>query len=139
MEVSQDHIKAIADELVYVSKRMREEQDVLGKIYYLSGSYVAVQRVMNLEYDDDLVLMHRILMDAYTTINSRVSSVIAGQERVIKMPVEAFDALANCFEELSKVLIEKKDFSKLLARIATIGYIGTGNGYYLYQKGLIKL
>ena len=139
MEVSQDHIKAIADELVYVSKRMREEQDVLGKIYYLSGSYVAVQRVMNLEYADDSVLMHRILMDAYTTINSRVSSVIAGQERVIKIPVEVFDELANCFEELSKVLIEKKDFSKLLARIATIGYIGTGNGYYLYQKGLIKL
>lgn len=139
MKVSEDNIKAIADELVYVSKKVREEKDILVKVYYVSGAYAVVQRVMNLAYDDDLVLMHRILIDAYTTINTNVNSVVAGQERVIKIPVEVFEALANCFEELSKALIEKKDLSKVLARIASIGYIGTGNGYYLYQKGLLKL
>lgn len=139
MEVSREYIQTIADELVYVAKKMREEKELLGKIYYLSGSYAVVQRVMNIEYDDDLVLIHRVLMDAYTTINNRLNSIISGQERVIKIPVEVFDALADCVEGLSKALSEKKDFRKLLAKIATIGYIGTGNGYYLYQKGLIKL
>lgn len=139
MKVSKENIELIVDELTYVGGRMRDEEEILGKVYYLSGSYAVIQRVMNFEYDDELVLIHRVLMGAYETVNSRLNSIITGQERVIKIPVEVVDALANGILDLAIALSEEKEYKEILAKIAAIGYIGTGNGYYLYQKGLLKL
>jgi len=139
MKVSEENIRVIVEELRYVADKMVGEEDILGKVYYLSGSYAVIHRVMNLEYDDELVLIHRILMSAYETLSSRVNSIITGQERVIKIPVEAVDALANSIRSLATVLSEKKEYKEILAKVAAIGYIGTGNGYYLYKKGILKL
>lgn len=139
MQLSDNSRQIIAEEFSFISKKIQEENDLTNKIYFFSGSHAIIQRIFNLEYDPELILVHGILRSAHMEINSRVTGIISGQEKVIKLPERLFSSLADAIKELGEAILNKKDCFESLQKIAVISYVASGNGYYLYEKGVLKI
>lgn len=139
MEISDNLRKVMADEFRYVAERIREEKDSARKNYFFSAAYAVVYRVFNLEFDPSLVLVHDVLQRTYRNIDARLTAIGSGQERAIKVPEGLFDRLAKHLDELSNAIDNNKDINEPLKNIAVISYVTTGNGYYLYKKGILKI
>jgi len=96
-------------------------------------------RITSLEFDPSLVLVHDVLQRTYRNIDTRLTAIGSGQERAIKVPEGLFDRLAKHLDELSNAIDNNKDINEPLKKIAVISYVTTGNGYYLYKKGILKI
>jgi len=139
MELSDNLRQVVTDELRYVAERIREEKDSARKNYFFSAAYAVVYRGFNLEFDPGLVLVHDVLQRTYRNIDTRLTAIGSGQERAIKVPEGLFDRLAKHLDELSNAIYNNKDINEPLSKIAVISYVTTGNGYYLYKKGILKI
>lgn len=139
MQISDNLRKIIVDEFEYVVGQMRAEKDLSRKLYFFSATYGVIHRILNLEYDPTLNLLHMVLNGTYNAINSRVSALGQGIETGIGLPANLFEKLEETTETLGKAI--EKDASPLdaLERLAVLSYSTTGNGYYLFQKGILKL
>jgi DNA replication initiation complex subunit (GINS family) len=69
----------------------------------------------------------------------RLVMIERGDEKVIQIPDDFFNKLARLTEELAKTIEEDKDVYEILKKITIHSYLLSGNGYYLYQKGIIKV
>ena len=139
MKISARNSKIIVDEFKYVAKKIMEEKQLNRKNYYFSAAYGVVSRVFNTEFDPNLVFVHTVLQTAQGNINNLLERIRTGQEGNIKISEQHFDSLAKALEDLSDKIEKDKDLSAPLQKISNIGYSASGNGYYLYQKGLLKI
>lgn len=114
---------------------MKATEEPKSKLYYFSAIYGMMQRIFNLEFTADLVFIHFVINSAYNLINSRLES----PDKVIKIPENLFDKLIEATEELSNSIEKNVDLYEVLKKFILLGYTTTGNGYYLYQKGLFKI
>jgi len=57
------------------------------------------------------------------------------------LPKNYFDILENTLKDLIISIDKNEDhlIYKTLEKLSVIGYITTGNGNYLYKKGLVKI
>ena len=141
MNISDEHRRIIVDEFRSVAARMRETSDEYRKLYWFSAIYGVLTRVFNLEFDATLVFIHVLLNGAYNTINARAAAISQGRDRAINIPEGLFDSLNEVLEELAGNIEtdNEQDIFRNLQKIANLTYVTTGNGYYLYQKGLLQL
>ncbi len=141
MNISDEHRRIIVDEFRSIAARMRDTSDQYRKLYWFSAAYGVVTRVFNLEFDATLVFIHMVLNGAYNTINARAAAISQGTDRAINIPEGLFDSLNEVLEELAENIEtdNEQDIFRNLQRIANLTYVTTGNGYYLYQKGLLQL
>jgi len=71
-------------------------------------------------------------------MNANLASIKQGQG-VNTFPKDVFDKLENALEELV-VKIEKGEKTyPVLEKISNLAYSTTGNGYYLYLKGMLTV
>ncbi len=138
MELSERYRDIIAEELTIIGRQMNDEPDILRKLFYFSGSYGLMQRVFNLEYHSEVVLMFTILHEAYKLINTNITNTVKGQEAVIQVPVTLLDKLANQTIKLGEAIKNDTDIISVLSSISAIGFVSTGNGYYLYKIGKLE-
>jgi hypothetical protein len=131
--------ETLVNELRLVVRKMKEETDIRRKNYFFSATYGAVYRIFNINFDPELVLVHSVLNMTYRTANALLGGIDRGEERIIQIPDNFFDKLASLTEELATAIEEDKDVYGILQKIAVLSYSLTGNGYYLYQKGLIEI
>ena len=122
---------------------MAETEDIAGKLYYFSVFYGEAGRQLNMHWDADLALLFIVVQAACAQITNRVKlPTSAGfppdgvSEEFLRAIDEASDELAAAFEETA---IDIPRLYAALARAAELTYITTGNGAYLYQKGMVKL
>lgn len=141
MKISDNYKKIIVDEFRSVAGKMKEMEDLSKKLYWFSAAYGVVFRVFNLEFDATLVFVHMILNAAYSTISGRLAAIREGKDETIDIPEGLFDSLQEVVEELAEniEMENEHDIFKNLQRIANLTYATTGNGYYLYQKGVLQL
>ena len=118
--------------------KMEKSNTLEEKLYYFSSVFGMIQRIYNIEYDEDLVYAHFILRKAYEMFQARLSAIKTG-ERIIPLFEDQSKKLVQYTKELSKILQEKKDLSHTLKKFTILAYSTTGNGYYLFQKGLLKI
>lgn len=139
MKLSDASKKILIDELGYVADRLKKESDIPNKLFVCSAAPAVVYRVLNIEFDPELVLIHNVVQDTYTRIHSTFGNIVAGKERVIMIPEGLFSFLAQSLQDLAHMISEGGDVTIPLGKIAIAGYATAGNGYYLYQKGILKL
>ena len=139
MKLSKTGKKTIAGEFRIIANLINEENDVLSKAYYFSGAYGVVQRVLNIEYTNELALLHSILNNTYIALDNRLKSIISGAERVIRVPGNTFDVLSSALIKLGDAIMGDQNIYEPLATMSTIAYMTTGNGYYLLSKGMLRL
>jgi len=125
----------LVKELNYVSEQMLKNVNPDTKLYYYSAAYGIVLRIYNLEYNPELLFIQHILNTTYNTLYQQFKS----QELSFDIPEGIPDKIAILLKELSNNIKNDKDIYLPLQKITNLVYISTGNGYYLYKKGLIEL
>ncbi len=141
MNISGNYKKVIAKEFRGIVEKMKGTKNLSEKMYFFSATYGVVSRVFNLEFDPALVFTHFVINAACSTINGRLLALKGGQDNVVQIPEGLFDSLQKVIEKLAEN-IETGNEDKLfknLQKIANIAFTTTGNGYYLYQKGMLKI
>jgi hypothetical protein len=141
MKLSKEKKDIIVNEFNEVYDLMKKSKDIGEKIFYYSATYAMVSRVFNIEFDPLLILMHSILQKTYNEINTFASSISNKQNMFFTLPKNYFESLENTLKELIISIDKNEDhlIYKTLEKLSVIGYITTGNGNYLYKKGLVKI
>jgi len=135
MKISKENMKKIIEEIEFAIKQMKETPDPDQKLYYFSAVYGVMPRVFNFEFDEDLVFTHFVLSSVYNSINQRLKT----PDSVILLPKEIFDRLEELTEKLLMALKKEEDICEILKDFILLSYVTTGNGYYLYKKGILKI
>ena len=129
---------SLAKEFRFAAERMADAPALALRLYFFSAFYGELRRVVNYHWDADLALAHAVLSDTYQQMFSasnssdRIIQVAEIMEHLIPVAIE----LAEHFEADE---VDRNKVRDSLARIAEIGFASTGNGFYLYLKGDIKL
>ena len=142
MQLTDETRVQLANELLFVVERMRDNQsDVAAQLYFFSAAFGMVSRLLNQAWDAELVLIHSVLQSTYVSVNNRLQMSASGRERFVEIPGSLMSSLVDTTEQLEKAIRGKKDakIHSILARFSELAYATTGNGYYLFLKGLIKL
>jgi len=139
MEITPEFRKSIVNEFRLVAKKIREEEDPARKLFFFSATYGVISRVFNFSYDPQLVFIHMVLNASYNTLNAAVTRFESIEERAISIPEGLFNKLADATEELADKIEKDEDTYETLQKIAIMCFSTTGNGYYLYEKGLLSI
>ena len=138
MNLSPDMQKVFTDEVATAIKHMKSVNTLEEKLFFLSAVHGAAFRIMNIQYDAELAFIHHVVNAAYGMMQANLASIKQGQG-VNTFPKDVFDKLENALEELV-VKIEKGEKTyPVLEKISNLAYSTTGNGYYLYLKGMLTL
>jgi len=138
MNLSSDMQKVFTDEVATAIKHMKSVNTLEEKLFFFSAVYGAAFRIMNIQYDAELAFIHHVVNAAYGMMQANLASIKQGQG-VNTFPKDAFDKLENALEELV-VKIEKGEKTyPVLEKISNLAYSTTGNGYYLYLKGMLTV
>lgn len=139
MGVSEKYRKIITEEIRFVVSKMDESQIPEQKLYYFSGIYSVIQRILNFECDPDLIGLHLVLHNTYDAFNARYQAILKGGERLIPLEEIHFQKLSKLSRELAQKMEKKQDMSETLKKFAVLSYSTTGNGYYLRTKGMLNI
>jgi len=139
MAISDKYRKTIVKEIEFAVGKMEETQNPEKKLYYFSGVYAITQRIFNLEYDSNLVFVHFILQQTHRNFIERLQTIQKGKEETVPLHEEQFARLTALTKELGDNISAKKDINSILKRLSELALTTTGNGYYLMQKGLLKI
>jgi hypothetical protein len=135
MEISNQNKSVILDEIDFVLEKMKTAKDPLRKLYFFSGIYAVIQRVFNIEYDEDLVFAHLILNETYKAFMARLKP----GEPQIGLREEQLDRLQALAEQLAENFSSNRDLYSTLREFSILAYSTTGNGNYLLEKGMLHL
>lgn len=139
MKTSDNFREILLNEINYVAEKMEESSSPNEQLYYFSALYAMVQRIYNIEYDPDLVYAHFILNETYKAFQGRMQAIQKGGENVVPLHEAQFMELTTLTKELADKIKAKKNIDKTLKKFVVLLYTTTGNGYYLFQKGMLKI
>jgi hypothetical protein len=133
----------LAKEYHYAATRMQQEMQPAKKLFYFSVFFGEAQRVLNWEWDRDLVLIYTVTQQAHAQINPTTQVPMFGL-----LPIEGaivYEKLTQVASDLSAYFEKtenegsREELCQILGRLAELSYVVAGNGSYLYEKGIIKL
>lgn len=139
MKLTSKNKEALLKEIKFAAKKMAETEDPKGKLYYFSAVYAIMQRIFNLEFDPELVFIHMVLNTTYSVLQDRLATIESGAEKVVKIPENLFDKLTEATKEIAKKIENNESSYEVLQKFVILGYVVSGNGYYLYEKGMLKI
>jgi hypothetical protein len=122
-----------------VANQIKGTENVEEKLFYFSAVFGAAQRIINIEFDNEMLFIHQITQLAYSQIQQRIVLVKSGQQPTIGLPDNIFDALREMVDELATFVEKGEKTYPILEKMMTLSYSTTGNGYYLFKKGDLKL
>lgn len=134
MKLSPEYRNMLIKEIGYCRNKMEEEREPLRKTFFYSGIYGVINRVLNIEFDPQLSFMYFVFGSTYTMINNYYS-----EESVLKLPQNFFDLLCRYLQELEVKIGSDEDTYGVLEKIANLTMLTDGNGYYLFEKGVLKI
>ena len=138
MNLSPDMQKVFTDEVRTAIRHMKNVSMPQEKLFFLSAVYGAAFRIMNIQYDSELAFIHHVVNGAYGLMQSSLASIRQGQG-VNTFAKDIFDKLENALEELVVKVEQGEKTYPVLETIFDLAYSTTGNGYYLYLKGMLTI
>lgn len=142
MNVPDVYFSQIIKEMTVVDDLWKKSVSLEEKLYYFSAVFGTINRVMNFYCDPLLVFVHQILQEVHQALTNRLkASKNPAAESFLVVPPEMVDALCGYTQELKAALESKQDSLVwiILQKMSNLAYATTGNGFYLYLKGEIKL
>jgi hypothetical protein len=137
MKITPGMKKILLEEIEFALEKMRSTQVPAQKLYYFSAIYGCINRIINIEFDSELVFVHHVLSTVYIQLNSVVSAA-GKQGGVITIPDNLFNTLEDAIADISLCLKKNINLYNVLERFSNIAYSTTGNGYYMYLKGKLE-
>ncbi len=139
MNLSKEMRELFANEINFVVGQMKEINDLSRKLYFLSAVHGCALRIVNIEFDPELAFIHHVLQATHQTIDARKTRLEQGQDRPIVIPEKLFDRLEEALEEMSTKIKQGEETYPTLQTIFNLAFSTTGNGYYLYSKGVLPV
>ena len=140
MEIQQQLREYIATEFDHVAEGIKDTiGDMPAMVYNFSACHSAISRVLNIEFDADLVLLHTVFNWCYGTIANRVTMLSQNAERQVQFPPEFPEKLSGIVKEFAVRFHENRNVLDLLPSLTTLCYVVTGNGCFLYQTGRLTI
>lgn len=141
MNISDDYLALIIKEMDFAIGKMNESKTPDEMLYYFSACHGVINRVMNFFCDPILVFTHQVLTVTHNALRSRIEAKRSQGEPFLTVPQEMLERLIEYTRELKGALHDKKEprIYETLSRFSNLAYATSGNGYYLYQKGVLKL
>jgi hypothetical protein len=131
--------KRLASEFRFAADGMAANPDLVSKLYFFSVFFGETNRALNQSWSPELALMHLVLQKVHGQLNERANIPITVPEIPSELP-GALDKLANELAELfGRKQVDEGALTHILAKAAELGYVVSGNGFYLYIKGDIKI
>lgn len=139
MDIKDSSKKLIVNEINYVTQQMEQVDDPVKQLYYFSAIYAMILRIMNIDYTQELVFTHFVLQSTHQAFNTRLNAFHKVGDHSIVINEEQFIKLIGLSKELARQIKSNKDINNTLRKFIVLAYSTTGNGYYLLQKGLLKI
>lgn len=139
MNLSREMQDLFIKEVDFVVKKMKESPTPEMKLYFFSAVYGMASRIINIEFDPELAFIHHVLNNTYSTIAGRLALIAQQQERGVGIPEGLFDKLEKALEEMATKIRKGQETYPVIQTISNLAYSTTGNGYYLYLKGLLPV
>jgi hypothetical protein len=139
MKISKTMTSRFVEELRYVAKQMQGTENLEDKLYYFSAVFGAAQRIVNFEFDPEILFIHQVTQIAYNQIQQRLVLLKSGQQPSIGLPESLFAHLQEMVEQIASHVENGETTCPILEKMMTLSYSTTGNGYYLFQKGELKI
>lgn len=141
MELSKKNYEIILNELKNVDEMCEEAKMLEDKLYFYSASFGIINRIMNLECEPILVFMHEVLQANHRAITSRHANPKRPGVVSDLLPNELIDLMFIYYKELIHEFENQDEeaIHKVLQKISNLTYATSGNGYFLYVKGLLKI
>ena len=139
MEIKDSSREILVNEISFVTKRMEKIDDPLKQIYYFSAIHGMIHRIMNIDYDPELVFAHHVLQSTHQLFLNRLHAFQKAGDNSIIIAEEQFKKLIDLSRDLGKQIKANKEIKDTLQSFVVLAYSTTGNGYYLFQKGLLKI
>ena len=142
--LSENLRRRLAEEYRYAITKMQNETQIPKKLFYFTVLFSEAQRILNLEWNTDLALIHLVTQQAHTQINAPIQMPQLGQTLPIDWTA-IFDKLTQTASDLATYFEKaenkgsKEKLYQILGRFAEITYAVSGNGSYLHEKGSLKL
>ncbi len=131
-------VKELVEELRRIEQFIRQEPLVEKKIYYFSAAYGVTSRTFRYSFSKDVVLADYVLHETYGLLKQRLDFIKSGDHTVLldeALLTKLCDELANLatkFESGQNILGPLKN-------IITIGFVASGPGNFLREKGDLEL
>ncbi len=106
------------------------------RMYFMSATFGALNRVFNFEYDTRMVFAHSVLQSAHQAI---ISLITPGNPNAGWLDPATLDSLADMIEDLGESLVTDQSIESVLAEITELGFLMTGNGHYLHIRGVASI
>ena len=139
MEIKDSFRKIIVDEIEYVIEKMEKTDDFVQKLYYFSGIHGMLQRIFNLEYNTELLFAFFVFKSTHEAFINRFHAIDKGGDSSILLYQEQIDGLVEGSKEFVDKIKNKKNFDSTLKKLIVLSFSTTGNGFYLMQKGVLKI
>lgn len=138
MKLSKTLKDAIVNEIKFVVSKMKESAEIEKKIFYFSAIPGQLLRVLNLEYDPDILYIHHIINNTHVAFQQRIAAIKRG-DTVVPVTNEQIDSLEHLSIELGNRFEKNEKMDDVLRDFVVLSYTTLGNGYYLMQKGILKI
>lgn len=134
MRLSNNYKNLILSEIDFVVKKMDKSSESLEKLFYFSAIHGIFQRIYNIEYDPTLVFIYFILHTTHEAFNNRLQT-----KSGIPLSEKQINKLSDIAKELGGKIKNNEEVSVTLQKFVVLQYSTSGNGYYLMQKGMLKI
>jgi hypothetical protein len=125
-----------------ILKQMDESISIEEKLYFFSAVHGTLNRVMNICCDPLLVFSHQVMQGIHLSFTNRLNQRITPSNMsFMGLPSAFMDALINNLKEFVAAFESDNDENIRLAlqKMATLTYAATGNGFYLFTSGKLKI
>ena len=138
MDISEEIKRLLLEEFEYAIKKMEDTEDPIRQLYYFSATFGVIHRIFNIEYHPELIFIHFILEKTHKAFTDRLNA-IAANDRTVPVTPEHFSKVVNLTKDLANKIESNENFVDTLKEFIILAYSTSGNGFYLYDKGVLKI
>lgn len=138
MLLSNENKERLQTEFEFIIKKMEESQSTQQMLYYFTGTYTTMNRILNFEFSEDLLFVHSILELFYKAAIERIQLSNNGTTGPNIINIDFNQALINLTIEMKNTINSEKKRLNTLKKFITLSYFCNGNGFYLKEKNMLK-
>lgn len=135
---SEKYKNIIVKELEFVINKINQSSTIEEKLYYFSAVQGVLNRILNLEYNEQLLSAFYITNETLKMFHQRLAAYNAG-DKSFKLTDEQMLRLSQITVEFLERIRNGGNVEEVLKKYVVLLYSTTGNGYYLMEKGMLKI
>jgi hypothetical protein len=138
MDRKEFYRQEMIDEFKTIIELIEHEENLERQLYYFSAAYGMTQRTLRNDFSKEVLLMDLIFTNTHNLLIQRLN-LLKNRDMVISPDIlqKASKEVFKEFEILIKKFEENEPYHDHLMNILTAGFITSGSGNYLHEKGMI--